>query len=149
MRVRVYNESGERLPPVSVHSVSNAVSRVLRLKKNIECSIIFLSSQAMRTLNKKSRRINRVTDVLSFPFHTRRPYCADQDGTIRLGDVYISLPTARSQAITNGYSTSREIRGLIVHGILHLLGYDHTTNSEAQRMARIAEDIVQLAEHKG
>jgi len=72
----------------------------------------------MRRLNATFRAQNRSTDVLSFPGHAdpRSPH---------LGDVAISVPTARRQAVAAGHSLSRELRVLALHGVLHCLGYDH------------------------
>jgi probable rRNA maturation factor len=88
----------------------------------------------MRTLNKQYRGKNGTTDVLSFsmlegPFIDVRPEL--------LGDIAISIPVAEKQARAAGHSLAREIELLLVHGLLHLLGYDHEHSpAEARRMRR-------------
>ncbi len=99
-----------------------------------ELSVLFAGDRAMRTLNRQYRGKDRTTDVLSFamregPFGDVRPEL--------LGDIVISVPVAERQACATGHSLSREIELLLVHGLLHLLGYDHESGPvEARRMRR-------------
>jgi probable rRNA maturation factor len=101
---------------------------------NAELSVLFVGDRLMRTLNKQYRGKNGTTDVLSFPmleglFVEIRPEL--------LGDIVISIPVAEKQAHAAGHSLVREIELLLVHGLLHLLGYDHELGpSEARRMHR-------------
>jgi probable rRNA maturation factor len=81
----------------------------------------------MRRLNREFRGKDATTDVLSFP-------CLPEAGSPRAGDIAISLARARAQARQFGHSTEREIRILMLHGLLHLLGQDH--ESDGGRMAR-------------
>ncbi len=102
-----------------------------------DLNVCLLSDQAMRRLNRGFRGKNRPTDVLSFPARRqRRPLPIG--GTRRqrgralpvgfLGDIAISAETARRNARRHGRSLSEELRILILHGILHLMGYDHETD---------------------
>ncbi len=99
-----------------------------------ELSILFVGDRAMRSLNRRYRRKDKTTDVLSFPLRD------DQFTHIQpalLGDIVISVPAARRQAAEAGHSFLREIDILLIHGLLHLLGYDHEKNEgEARRMKR-------------
>ena len=91
-------------------------------------SVLFTSDRRMRELNRTWRGKDRPTDVLSFP-GSRTP-----EGR-HLGDVAISLPTARRQARAAGHETERELRILLLHGIVHCLGYDHETDDgEMERL---------------
>ena len=81
----------------------------------------FVDDEEMRALNRDFRGLDRPTDVLSFP-GTR------SDEGAHLGDVVIAVPTARRQAVSLGNEESREIRTLLLHGVLHCLGYDHETD---------------------
>jgi len=88
----------------------------------------------MRTLNKRYRGKNGTTDVLSFS--AREGLFADVRPEI-LGDIVISIPFAEKQARFAGHSLNREIEILLIHGLLHLLGYDHERSpAEARRMRR-------------
>jgi probable rRNA maturation factor len=95
-----------------------------------------VDDREIRRLNRKFRRLDAATDVLSFS--------VDLDGVFKgpsapprlLGDVVISYETARRQAAERGHSTRREMGELLIHGVLHLLGYDHEKEAEARRMRR-------------
>ena len=91
-----------------------------------EVSIAIVDDEAMRTLNRKFRRKNKTTDVLTFPADDS---CADPHAKGRpLGDIVISIDQSRRQAAEQKHSLATEIRYLILHGILHALGYDHETD---------------------
>ena len=88
-------------------------------------TIAFVSDTSIRKLNHQFRNINKPTDVLSFP----------ADETDNLGDIAISVQTAAAQAKENGLTFEHEIAQLILHGLLHLSGYDHETdNGEMNRL---------------
>jgi probable rRNA maturation factor len=98
----------------------------------------------MRTLNRTFRGVDRTTDVLSFasaPDPARPPRRLSSDSF--LGDLSISVPTARRQARQQGHSTAREVQILLVHGLLHLLGYDHERDDG--RMFRLQAHLVRTA----
>jgi probable rRNA maturation factor len=82
----------------------------------------FTGDRAMRRTNRTFRGKDTVTDVLSFPGE------AGAEGR-HLGDILISVPTARRQALAAGHSIGRELRILLLHGLLHCLGYDHETDT--------------------
>jgi probable rRNA maturation factor len=90
----------------------------------------------LRRLNRKFRAKDQATDVLSFPSRTGLPACSSPSETAcsSLGSIAISLQRARAQARAHGHSTEDEIRILMLHGVLHLTGLDHETDSG--RMAR-------------
>ena len=96
-----------------------------------ELSLLLVNDAQIRRLNQRYRRINRPTDVLAFPM-------LEGDGPpIRsqlLGDVVISLETAKKWAKIEGHSLEREVALLLIHGILHLLGYHHEGSREAARL---------------
>jgi probable rRNA maturation factor len=87
---------------------------------NPEVVLVFVGTRAIRTLNRKYRRKDRPTDVLSFPIGKK-----GADGKFYLGDIVISVPVAAKQARTGGHSLEHELEVLVLHGFLHLAGYDH------------------------
>ena len=91
----------------------------------------------MRELNRTYRGIDRTTDVLSFP-QSEGP-----DFSI-LGDIIISVDTARRNAKTHGITLKMELKKLIIHGILHLLGYDHKKKKETQIMREKEKELSRL-----
>ena len=95
-------------------------------------SIIFIDDKKMRELNKQYRKIDKSTDVLSFAFEDNEDL---SEGTIRmLGEIYISVDRAREQAELYGHSYLRELAFLMIHGFLHLLGYDHMNDDDEKKM---------------
>ena len=96
-------------------------------KGESSATIAFVSDKRIRALNRQFRGIDKATDVLSFP--------ADGPDESNLGDIAISAETAATQAKENGLSFDGEIAQLILHGLLHLSGYDHETdNGEMNRL---------------
>ena len=96
-------------------------------KDEASATIAFVSDKRIRELNRQFRSIDKATDVLSFP--------ADGPNELNLGDIAISAETAATQAKENGLSFDDEIAQLILHGLLHLSGYDHETdNGEMNRL---------------
>src|SRR5207237_4296551 len=108
-----------------------AKNQSARLGLTRELSLALVRDRRMRALNREWRGKDRPTDVLSFP----------QDGA-SLGDVVISLDTARRQARQGGWSLSAELRRLLAHGLLHCLGHDHHTARKARRMAAAEERLL-------
>ncbi len=90
-----------------------------------DATIVFVSDDAIRKLNRQFRGKNHATDVLSFP-SSAEPFEVDQQK--QLGEVVISVQRAESQARSNGLSFTNEVKQLILHGLLHLSGYDHETD---------------------
>ena len=101
-----------------------------------ELGVMFVGDRHMRRLNKQFRNKDHTTDVLAFPMRGARPHCVPGRREL-LGDVVISVPTAERQARHARHSLSEELIALLIHGILHLCGYDHERNdAEARRMRR-------------
>lgn len=97
-----------------------------------DATIALVSDRSIRDLNRRFRGQDRVTDVLSFPTQAER---FETDLWAHLGEVIISTERAAAQAKRHGLSFSAEVRQLILHGLLHLCGYDHETdNGEMNRL---------------
>jgi probable rRNA maturation factor len=136
MHIVMGNRTSARLPSLGLPHLERAARRLLRLPLKTEATFTVVSDGAMRALNRRTRNIDRTTDVLSFPLHGRRPYLPDPDGMVRLGDIVVALPTARRQAQAAGRTLRDELQQLLVHGLLHLLGFDHVLPRQAARMER-------------
>lgn len=111
MIVDVSGPAVPRLSRAAIAAFVHDVLRVARARGIEEVSIAFVSDAAMRRLNRRYRRKNKTTDVLTFPGD--RP------------DIVISLDQARRQAFAEKHSLATEVRYLVLHGLLHALGYDH------------------------
>ena len=108
-----------------------------------EISILFIGDQRIRDLNQQFRDIDRPTDVLSFPQISEDEL--EVPGALVLGDVAISLETARCQSEEHGLSFEEELTLLLIHGILHLLGYDHeVSDQEEERMRSKTRELFSL-----
>ncbi len=107
-----------------------------RVNGGCEVSLTFTDDEGIRELNSRYRNIDRATDVLSFPqidFGTDGVDLSDNSYKI-LGDIVISLERARAQAAEIGHSLEHEAAFLCVHSTLHLLGYDHVTSEEDEKI---------------
>jgi len=119
----------QRRLPVDTRAWSTFATKALAAigKHESSATIAFVSDKKIRELNRQFRGVDKATDVLSFP--------ADGPDDGELGDIAISIETAAVQAKENGLKFEGEIAQLILHGLLHLSGYDHETdNGEMNRL---------------
>ncbi|HZS06430.1 MAG TPA: rRNA maturation RNase YbeY [Blastocatellia bacterium] len=128
----------QRLHPVNRDEVARLARRVLERigRPATSVTITFIRDRAMRRLNRDYRRIDAPTDVLSFPYQ--------EPGGETDGDVIISVETAARYAEKLGLTFEDEIRTLVIHGVLHLAGYDHETdNGEMNRLeCRLRKELI-------
>lgn len=115
--------------PVKMGKVASVVRKVFKGEagKAAGVNVIFCNDRKMLELNRRFRQISKTTDILSFPF----------DDSDLAGEIYISIDTAIRQAQEIGHSLELEIKRLLVHGAVHLLGHDHKEKKERQRMEAI------------
>jgi len=107
-----------------------------------ELSLLITDDEGIRIINRQYRGIDAPTDVLSFsalPSSSEEAFVTPPDGILRLGDIVISYERASDQATEFGHSVRQELGELFVHGLLHILGYDHENPSDAAVMADKAE----------
>lgn len=129
-----------------VEDILNLAARVEEVTGDAELSITFVDSERIQAINEQYRKINQPTDVISFAFEE----ASDEELEIIgadipriLGDIIISVPIARQQAIEYNHSFERELGFLIVHGFLHLLGYDHQSEQAGKQMFQKQKDILE------
>ena len=118
----------------------------------LSAEIVFVSENEIKELNAETRKIDAVTDVLSFPtldgikgekiVGEKFPYDQDEEGRLSLGSIVICRERAIEQANEYGHSVNRELYYLAVHGICHLLGYDHETDADKAEMREREEKIL-------
>jgi len=114
-------------------------------ERQAELSIELVGDRRMHRLNRIYRKKDRTTDVLAFPMREAVAPKAARLATDMLGDVVISVPTALRQALDAGRSPDEEFVSLLVHGVLHLCGYDHErSNREAARMHRRERALLRM-----
>ena len=115
-----------------------AVLEITGTNANSALSLKFTTDEEIQVLNRDYLGKDAPTDVLSFPVAFDDP----ETGSPYLGDILISLPTARKQAETAGHAVQDEVQLLLAHGMLHLLGYDHTTPEEKAKMWTLQDQIL-------
>lgn len=131
--------SRQRLHSIDREMAANLARAVLDRIKQTDAvlTITFIRDRAMRKLNRDYRGMDKPTDVLSFAYHEAEDDIAEQGEARHLGDVVISVETAAAYAGELGLTFEREIEHLVIHGVLHLAGYDHETDKgEMNRLER-------------
>ncbi len=106
-----------------------------------DISVLLTDDESIHVMNRDYRQVDRPTDVLSFPAWEGESLAQIPDAY--LGDIAISVDTAKRQAEEYGHSLSRELSFLSVHGTLHLLGYDHMEENEKERMFALQNEILE------
>lgn len=139
--MRVFNETGENLKEIK--ELDDLVEFLIEEFKLAEAifSIIVVDEKTIQEINKEYRGIDKVTDVISFALEDEKNFTAE----LRvLGDVYICLEKAKNQALEYGHSLKRELSFLTVHGLLHLLGYDH--EEDETEMFKVQKEVLEKYE---
>jgi len=131
------------LPVQDLSRVAEALSRALRIKKPLEISVSFVSPTKIQALNKAYRHKDRPTDVLSFSSREADLPKALQAMPASWGDVIICSSYAKHEAKRRGLPLREELVRLLVHGVLHLAGYDHATEPDELKMFRLQERLVE------
>ncbi len=117
----------------------------------VEC--VFVDEEEIQRLNRETRGVDKVTDVLSYPSldgikglavcGAEHPYELDEEGRLTIGSIVICTARAREQAKEYNHSYTRELHYLLVHGIMHCLGYDHETDEEKAEMRSQEERVLE------
>ena len=151
-----YTNHRDKNPALTVHLHRCITAALAAEGVNVPCEINVLvtDDEGIRAINNAYRKIDKATDVLSFPMFeltagqlpaSWEAYKDPDTGLVPLGDMAISLERARQQAAEFGHSARREVGYLTIHSILHLLGYDHVDEGPMKKQMRAAEEAI-LAE---
>ena len=140
MKIGLFNETNEDLEEYFkiVKKVLKKGLKILQIKK-CEFNIIVVDNNFIHELNKNYRGIDRETDVISFALEDDKTFNLDER---ILGDIYISIDKVYNQAKEYGHSNIREFCFLAVHGMLHLLGYDHMKLEDEKVMFSLQDKIL-------
>lgn len=149
-KLKIYCQDNEF---IQLDKLEKIVQKVLKQRINLYIDLSFVSQDEIRLLNKENRAIDRVTDVLSFPMLDgirgkvirKKDFLLDYDEdekAIFLGSIAVCFDKAKEQAIEYGHDLERELYYLVVHGCLHLFGYDHVTDELKQEMRILEEKIL-------
>lgn len=138
--IEVFNEYKKPVEELSlVEDFINYCASSLKLK-NVLFNVIIIDNDSIHKINKKYRNIDRETDVITFALEDNKQI--DTKDVRVLGDIYISYDRVISQAKEYNHSTRREICFLAVHGLLHLLGYDHMNNEDEEVMFGLQKELL-------
>ena len=124
------------------------VLKQLGIKENYELDASLVDEETIQQINREYRHIDKVTDVISFAFNDDQSELGQILGDIPklLGEIFICIPRALAQAKEIANSPKRELRFLFVHGLLHLLGYDHMKKEDEEIMFPLQEKLLQAFE---
>ncbi len=133
--------------------VYEAVADFAHLPKRIKVNLSFVDEKTIRKLNKDTRNIDKVTDVLTYPYVELRPKeklklsdyeleMDPDDNRLLIGDIYICIKRAEEQSKEYGHSLNREMCFLFCHGLLHILGYDHIKKDDEEVMTGLQTEIL-------
>lgn len=140
-KIEIFNQVGEDIP--ELETVEKVLYSAIDHEglSGINFNLIIVDNEYIHELNKNYRNIDRETDVITFALEDDDTMVLPEDVRV-LGDIYISIDKARSQAEEYGHSFLREICFLAVHGFYHLLGYDHMTPEEEKVMFGKQEEVL-------
>ena len=140
MDFEISNLTDEKIDFDLMKKVINRTSERLKITDSI-VGIVLIDNERIHEINKTYRGIDRPTDVISFAFMDDETN--PNSGLTDLGEIYISLEKAHEQAKEYGHSFERELSFLLVHGLLHLLGYDHMEEKEEKIMFSLQDEILE------
>ena len=126
----------------SLRRVAAEVLRQEGIAGETELSLIITDDETVRELNRRFRDVDAPTDVLAFGAGTEEHFVSAPESPPYLGDVVISYQRALAQAEELGHAVAEELKLLVIHGILHLLGYDHQEEADARKMREREERIL-------
>ncbi len=139
--IGIFNETKENIPDLEV--LEPLLKYALDFEKvdNLEFNVIIINNEKIHEINKQYRGVDRPTDVISFALEDFKDITYENNYRV-LGDIYISIDKVKEQAKEYGHSEKRELAFLAVHGLLHLLGYDHMKEDEEKIMFEKQEKIL-------
>jgi probable rRNA maturation factor len=141
--IEVYNQTKQKINKKLIKKIAweifkNAIHQIYKIKSckiNVEISIIFVGEKKIQQLNKKYRKINKVTDVLSFGLWKM------EKTQNYFGEIFICFQKIKKQAKIFETSVSQELKIILIHSILHLLGYDHKIKKDWKKMEKMEEKL--------
>lgn len=136
--VEIKSKYKKMVSGIKLEEIVNKVLYEIQPSQEVDLSILIESDSALQKLNKLYRGFDQPTDVLSFESNEINP----ETGRLSLGDIVISFPTAQKQSLEAGHPVENEIIMLLIHGILHLSGYDHDTKEGKQKMWQKQQSIL-------
>ena len=152
MTFTIYCEEFEEISEGALRALEGAMDGFVQSDVDLAIELLFVDEEEIQRLNRETRGMDKVTDVLSYPSlediqgkalcKQAHPFEIDEEDNLLLGSIVICCQRAKEQAVEYGHSYERELHYLIVHGIMHCLGYDHITDEERAVMREKEEYIL-------
>lgn len=144
MELNFYNKTRKDLTGYKekYFNLFNRTKDILKLKNDFTMSVTIVSKKKIHELNRDYRGIDRPTDVISFAFLDDKNEILKGDFPVDLGEIYICYDVCKKNALKYGNTLDRELCFLYVHGLLHLLGYDHQTKEQEKEMFSLQDVIL-------
>ena len=152
MTFSIYCEDFTEISQDSLTALEGAMDGFVQSDVGLAIELLFVDEEEIQRLNKETRNIDKVTDVLSYPtldgiqgktlLKEEHPYDIDEEDNLLLGSIVICTKRAKEQAEEYGHSLERELHYLLTHGVLHCLGYDHMTDEDKAEMREKEEYIL-------
>ena len=152
MTFSIYCDEFEEISKEGLTALENAMEGFVQADVGVAVELLFVDEEEMQRLNRETRNMDKVTDVLSYPsldgiqgkplLKAEHPFEMDEEDNLLLGSIVICCQRAKEQAEEYGHSYERELHYLIVHGVMHCLGYDHITDEERAQMREKEEYIL-------
>ena len=142
-RIEIFNQLDEEIN--ELETVEKVLLSAIKKEKleDVTFNLIIVDNEYIHELNKNYRGIDRETDVITFALEDEDSIIVPEEEGRNLGDIYISIDKARSQAEEYGHGLLRELSFLAVHGFYHLLGYDHMTPEDEKVMFKKQEEVLE------
>lgn len=139
--IEIFNETNEKIEELKIIKPLMEYAAEKEEVTNSLFNVIIVDNNCIHKMNLEYRGIDRPTDVISFALEDDKTCIQLEEGPRVLGDIYISIEKAQTQAEEYGHSLKRELCFLAVHGFLHLLGYDHM-NSEDENVMFARQELI-------
>jgi probable rRNA maturation factor len=149
INIQVAPHLGAKVDEVALRRLAAEVLSQEGVAEQTELSLIITDDEALRELNRRFRGVDAPTDVLAFGSDSEEHFVTAPENPPYLGDVVISYQRALAQAEELGHAVVEELRLLVIHGILHLLGYDHQEETTARKMREREEHILSNSQMVG
>jgi len=127
-----------------IKEIIRKILQYLKVDEETEISVLFTDDKFIRSLNNKYRGIDKPTDVLSFSLQEGAIKYPEVESDKLLGDIIISVETAQRQADTLNHTIEKELAVLLIHGLLHLTGYDHEKNEDYKIMWEKESEMLEI-----
>lgn len=142
IEVQVDEPYRQRVETQRLRQAASAVLVHQRVDEQCELAVVVTGDETLQKLNRRHRGVDAPTDVLAFPERTRGPFVNAPGFPRYLGDVIISFPRAEAQAAEAGNELLAELQLLVVHGVLHLLGYDDQEEQKRAEMWQAQQAVI-------